>query len=305
MNPHPRTVADPANHFPWQASPLVALLTAVLTLSVSTASLRADDEEPKFSIVGAGLLDGEDGYPIPDDSIFYPGETVHLEFKLAGFTVNDDYRMQADYRVDFLGPTGLRFALSQAGEISEEIFPQDEDWLPLVRVSPKLPRFAESGAYKIVLTAVDRLVGNDEITLEFPVYVRGENVETSKTLMIRNLVFSREKGAKAIAEPAYEAGDTVWARFHIIGYSLAEDNSFDVESTLEVTAVEADEGKVLFRFESSGERGRPFYPRRWLPAEFRLDLDDDLSPGLYTVLISVRDKLGDVTFESSRRFTVK
>ena len=72
-----------------------------------------------------------------------------------------------------------------------------------------------------------------------------------------------------------------------------------------MTEGEGDAEKVLFRFESSGERGRPFYPRRRLPAEFRLDLDDDLAPGDYTVLISVRDKLGEATFESRRTFMVK
>ena len=305
MNPHPHAAAYRPRRFRRPGNPAFALLVAALALSAGTGLARADDEPPKLAIVETVLLDGEDGYPIPADSIFYPGETVYLEFKMAGFRVNDDYRMKAEYRVDFLGPTGIRFALSQAGDISEEIFPQDEDWLPVVRVSPRLPQFAESGAFKIVVTATDRLAGNDEITLEFPVYVRGENVETGKTLTIRNLVFSADKGAEAIAEPVYKAGDTVWARFDITGYFLAEDNSFDVESSLKVTEGEGDTEKVLFRFESSGERGRPFYPRRRLPAEFRLDLDDDLAPGEYTVLISVWDKLGDATFESRRTFKVK
>ena len=305
MNPHPHAAAERPRRFRRPASPALAPAAAVLALAAAAGLLRADDESPKLAIVETVLLDGEDGYPIPADSIFYPGETVYLEFKMDGFRVNDDYRMKTQYRVDFLGPTGIRFAISQAGDISEEIFPQDEDWLPVVRVSPRLPQFAESGAFKIVVTAIDRLAGNDETTLEFPVYVRGENVETGKTLTIRNLVFSLGKGGEAVAEPVYKAGDTVWARFDITGYFLAEDNSFDVESSLEVTEAEGDPEKVLFRFESSGERGRPFYPRRRLPAEFRLDLDDDLAPGAYAVLISVRDKLGDATFESQRTFTVK
>ena len=305
MNPHPHAAPYRPRRFPRPGNPALALLIAALALSAAAGHARADDEQPKFAIVGAVLLDGEDGYPIPADSIFYPGETVYLEFKIAGFRVDDDYRMKTAYRVDFLGPTGIRFALSEAGDISEEIFPQDDDWLPVVRVSPRVPQFAESGPFKIIVTAVDRLAGNDEITLNFPVYVRGENVEPGKELTIRNLVFSADKAGEAVAEPVYQAGETVWARFYITGYFLAPDNSFDVESSLTVTEGEGDAEKVLFRFESSGERGSPFYPRRRLPAEFRLDLDDDLAPGDYTVLIAVRDKLGDTTFESRRTFTVK
>ena len=152
---------------------------------------------------------------------------------------------------------------------------------------------------------MDRLAGNDETSLTVPILVHGDNVETSTTLLIRNLVFSRERGGEALSTPAYSAGETVWARFHITGYSLAEDNSFDVASSLEVTTEREKDNKVLFRFTASGERGRPFYPRRWLPAEFRLDLDKNLSPGVYTVLISVQDRLGGKTFESRRHCRVK
>tara|TARA_Y100000588_G_scaffold395173_2_gene520787 strand:- start:10894 stop:11727 length:834 start_codon:yes stop_codon:yes gene_type:complete len=258
-----------------------------------------------LSIVSASFLDSEDGYPIPTGSVFYPGEKIHLEFKLTGFTTDKKYRMSVNYRIDFLGPSGVRFSLPRAGEINEEIFPQDEDWLPTLRVSPRLPQFAEPGTYEVTLTVMDRLAGNDETSLTVPILVHGDNVETSTTLLIRNLVFSRERGGEALSTPAYSAGETVWARFHITGYSLAEDNSFDVASSLEVTTEREKDNKVLFRFTASGERGRPFYPRRWLPAEFRLDLDKNLSPGVYTVLISVQDRLGGKTFESRQHFRVK
>ena len=282
---------------------LVAVVTTTMIILSHQPYLQADSST--FSVVSARLLDSQNGYPIPADSIFYPDETVYLEFKLGGFTINEKHRMKVGYRVDFLSPSGVQFSVPHTGEISEEIFPQDQDWLPVVRVSPKLPQFAEAGLYKIVLTATDRLAGNNNINLEFPVSVRGENVKTSTTLLIRDLIFSHTQGGEAMVDPVYEAGDTVWARFYITGYRIASDNSFDVESSLEVTANENSRYRTLFSFESSGERGSPFYPRRWLPAEFHLDLDDDLLPGLYIVLISVQDNIGNKTLESRRHFRVK
>jgi len=304
MSLHLQSVVDRAFQLLWSTGRTCTTIIVVLITSANVMHSRTNGITT-LSIVSASFLDSEDGYPIPTGSVFYPGEKIHLEFKLTGFTTDKKYRMSVNYRIDFLGPSGVRFSLPRAGEINEEIFPQDEDWLPTLRVSPRLPQFAEPGTYEVTLTVMDRLAGNDETSLTVPILVHGDNVETSTTLLIRNLVFSRERGGEALSTPAYSAGETVWARFHITGYSLAEDNSFDVASSLEVTTEREKDNKVLFRFTASGERGRPFYPRRWLPAEFRLDLDKNLSPGVYTVLISVQDRLGGKTFESRRHFRVK
>lgn len=274
-----------------------------LLLIGAAAAAAEEDEKPSFSIVNAHLLDSEDGYPIPGDSIFFTGETVHLSFNIAGYTVGEeDYQVRLSYRVDFEGPSGVRFSLPQGGEIIEEVFPQDEKWLPIVRASPKLPPHAESGTYKVTLTVFDRLAADRKIVKQVPIFVKGENIEGSKSLVIRNLSFFRTEGGEPMPEPVYHPGDTVWARFHITGFELADDNSFAVESTLEVLSAKDE---VMFAFESGGEQGSPFYPRRWLPAKFRLDLDSDLLPGEYTVLVSIHDKLAENTFQQRHRFRVR
>ena len=262
-----------------------------------------ENERPSFSIVNAHLLDEEDGYPVPGDSIFFTGETLHLSFNIAGYTVGEeDYQVRLSYRLDFDGPSGVRFALPQGGEIIEEVFPQDEKWLPIVRASPKVPPHAESGTYKVTITVFDRLAADRKIVKEVPIFVKGENIEVSKTLLIRNLSFSRTEEGEPLPEPLYRPGDRVWARFYITGFEVGEDNSFAVESSLEVLSAKDE---VMFAFESGGEKGSPFYPRRWLPAKFRLDLDLDLLPGEYTVLVSVHDKLGENTYQQRHRFRVR
>lgn len=274
----------------------LCLLLAALPL------FAADEKKVPFSIVKANLLDEEGGYPVPEDSTFFAGERVHLKFNIAGYAVDEDYRVRLSYRLDFLGPRGERFAMPQGGEIDEEVFPQDEDWLPIVRASPRLPPHAESGTYKVILTATDLGAGKKTVTTELPIHVRGENPQLSNNLVIANLSFSRTRDGEPLREPVYRPGDTVWASFHITGFEIAEDNSFDVESSLEVMS---DDGEVMFSFESGGETGSPFYPRRWLPAKFRLSLDDDLPEGTYTVLVSVRDKLGGETYQSKHQFQVR
>jgi len=286
----------------WTASLAVLLLCA----SVAPAQDEpAEDknEKPSFSIVNAHLLDGKDGYPVPGDSIFFTGETVHLSFNIAGYAVGEeDYQIRLSYRFDFEGPSGIRFALPQGGEIIEEVFPQDEKWLPIVRTSPRLPPHAESGTYKVILTVFDRLAQDRKSVKEVPIFVKGVSIEGSKTLVIRNLSFSHTEEGEPLTEPIYSPGGTVWARFHITGFEVAEDNSFAVESSLEVLSAK---NEVMFAFESRGEKGSPFYPRRWLPAKFRLDLDPDLLPGEYVVLVSVHDRVGENTYQQRHRFQVR
>jgi len=282
---------------------LFALVLICAAAALAQQKSAADkNEKPSFSIVNAHLLDGEDGYPVPGDSIFFSGETVHLSFNIAGYAIGEeDYDVRLSYRLDFEGPSGVRFALPQGGEIIEEVFPQDEKWMPIVRASPQLPPHGESGTYKVILTVFDRLAQDRKIVKEVPIFVKGESVEVSKTLLIRNLSFSHTEDGEPLSEPIYRPGGTVWARFHITGFEVAADNSFAVESSLEVLSAKDE---VMFTFESQGEKGAPFYPRRWLPAKFRLDLDSDLLPGEYVVLVSIHDKLRKNTYQQRHRFQV-
>ena len=286
----------------WPVS-LAAVLIFAAAAPAGDEPAGDENEKRSFSIVNAHLLDEEDGYPVPGDSIFFTGETLHLSFNIAGYTVGEeDYQVRLSYRLDFDGPSGVRFALPQGGEIIEEVFPQDEKWLPIVRASPKLPPHAESGTYKVTLTVFDRLAADRKIVKEVPIFVKGENIEVSKTLLIRSLSFARTEEGEPLPQPLYSPGDRVWARFYITGFEVGADNSFAVESSLEVLSAKDE---VMFAFESGGEKGSPFYPRRWLPAKFRLDLDPDLLPGEYTVLVSVHDKLGENTYQQRHRFRVR
>jgi hypothetical protein len=286
-----------------RASLFALVLICAAAVLAQQESAADENENPSFSIVNAHLLVGEDGYPVPGDSIFFSGETVHLSFNIAGYAIGEeDYHVRLSYRLDFEGPSGVRFALPQGGEIIEEVFPQDEKWMPIVRASPPLPPHGESGIYKVILTVFDRLAQDRKIIKEVPIFVKGESVEVSKSLLIRNLSFSRTEDGEPLSEPIYPPGGTVWARFHITGFKVAEDNSFAVESSLEVLSAKDE---VMFAFESQGEKGAPFYPRRWLPAKFRLDLDSDLRAGEYVVLVSIHDKLRKNTYQQRHRFQVQ
>jgi hypothetical protein len=260
------------------------------------------DANPKeFEIVNARLLDSRDGYPVPMDSIFFPGESVHLVFNVAGFMVDDEYRLKLKYTIETIGAAGVAFSVPDGGEIDTELAPQDEKWLPIVRSSPELPPHAESGTYKFILRATDELSQKQtEKIIEFN--VSGANVQPGEDLVIRNVRFSRSEGGETLPEPVFLAGEPVWGSFYITGYRIGEDNRYAIESDMKVVD---KGGEVMYAFDPVQERGSPFYPRMWVPATFRLDLDKDIPTGEYTILLTVRDSFSDQTSEATRPFSVR
>jgi hypothetical protein len=97
----------------------------------------------------------------------------------------------------------------------------------------------------------------------------------------------------------------VYVRFDATGYKLAEPkNAFEVEYGLQVTG--PDGKTVIEQPVAAAEKFESFYPRRWLPVAFRLDLPKDHpAKGVYTLKVELRDKAAGKSVEMVREFTVE
>jgi len=299
----PRISAAP-NKAQRRLSASLLALAAVLVLAPAAAR-AAEDAEPSqqgLELVRFELLDRKGGYPIPADSVFYPGETVYLSFNITGYQVSDDYMIDLTYRIEAAGPRDVPIATPEGGAFQVEILPQDEDWEPLVNYAVKLPDHAGGGLYRIDVKVTDALA-EETVERQATIRVEGENVELSDSLSVRNFAFSRLQGGSPLDPPVIGQGETLWASFYITGYETsAEDNAYDIESNLEILN---SKGETMLAFETNGEKGAPFYPRLWLPASFRLDLDRNIPSGEYTIVLAVLDKVGGTEIEERRTFEVR
>lgn len=283
------------------------LVSAALVLTLAPvwaqepAVAEEEAEQPGLRLVAVDLLDSRGGYAIPADSVFYPGEKVYLGFKIAGYTVDEKYNIHLTWRADAFGPNGVKFAPSEGGEFAVELSPQDEDWEPSVAYSAEIPFHAGSGVYKLEIAVTDHK-GEETIEREIPVRVEGEDVEITDSLSVRNFVYTMTEGGTVLEEPVFGRGDTVFASFYITGYETDEENRYDVESNLKVID---GEGKTVLALNPPGEKGAPFFPRLWLPAKFRLDLDRSIPPGRYVVQLEVKDNVGGHTLLTEENFEVK
>ena len=284
----------------WLASAALALAVAPIWAQEPEAAGK-EPEQPGFRLVAVDLLDSRGGYAIPPDSVFYPGEKVYLGFKIAGYTVDEKYNIHLTWRADAEGPNGVKFSPSEGGEFAAELSPQDEDWEPSVEYSSEVPFHAGSGVYKLKIAVTDHKA-EETIEREIPVRVAGEDVELSDSLSVRNFVYTMTEGGTVLAEAVFGRGDTVYASFYITGYKTDEENRYDVESNLKVID---GEGKTVLALDPPGEKGAPFFPRLWLPASFRLDLDRSIVPGRYVVQLEVKDNVGGKTLLTEENFLVK
>jgi hypothetical protein len=282
----------------WPAS-LALLLGAPLLLGQDPA--HPAEEQPGLRLVSVDLLDSRGGYAIPPDSVFYPGEKVHLGFKIAGYTVDDDYRIQVTWRADALAPNGVHFAPSEGGEFAVELAPQDEHWEPSVEYAAEIPQHAGSGVYQLKISVTD-VKASQTLEREVPLRVEGEDVEISDSLSIRNFVFTMTEGGTVLQKAVFGRGATVFASFYITGYKTDEENRYDVVSNLKVINAE---GETVLALDPPGEKGAPFFPRLWLPAKFRLDLERSITPGVYTVQLEVKDNVGGKSLLTEEKFQVK
>ena len=284
--------------------PIVLLAISTGLFGQSAGSVAGDDQEAAeegLSLFNLDLLDSRDGYAIPSDTRFVPGQTIHLFFQIKGYEVGIEDRVRLRYKVEALDPAGRRFYRDDGGVVHVELAPQDENWMPIVRYSPRIPDHAGGGIYSIRISVEDELA-RSAIETAVAITVDGTRLDAADELAVHQFHFSKEENGAGLDEPVFDAGEEIWAAFFISGFETREDNSYDVESNASVIDAE---GERMFDFETIGEQGKPYYPRLWLPARMRLDLEDDIPPGSYTVVLRLRDGVGGSDLTQRYSFQIR
>ena len=279
----------------WPASVVLACA------AVGLGQGEATEEPPALQIIRLALLDSFANYPIAEDSVFAPGDTVNVAFNLKGYFENDTYRMKVSWKVSTTGPAKLPFAPGSHGLFDEELAPEDEEWEPLVRYQAQLPYHLPAGVYRIRVEAKDELSGA-AAEGDLSVHVAGASVVQSDVLSLQNFTFSLTAGGTPLRQAVFRPGATIYASFDITGYKLGEGNSYELSSHLDLLDVE---GSQAYSFNPASEKGANFYPRLSVPASFRFDLDPTIELGMYTLVLTVTDVVGRQSLSSQETFEVR
>jgi len=278
------------------------LASVVLASAAACQAQEAEDEAPpSLQIIRLDLLDSFANYPIANDSVFGPGDTVNVAFNLKGYSESETYRMKVSWKVTTNGPADLPFAPGSDGLFDAELAPEDNEWEPLVRYQAELPHHLPAGTYSIHVEAKDELSG---ATAEgdLDVHVAGPPVVQSDVLSVQNFTFSLTAGGTRLRQAIFRPGATIFASFDITGYKLGAGNSYELSSHLDMLN---SEGSQAYSFNPASEKGSSFYPRLSVPAGMRFDLDPTIEPGTYTLVLMVTDVVGQQALSSQETFEVR
>jgi hypothetical protein len=258
----------------------------------------------RFHVIEASLHQSEDGPPAEPGAVFVPGEVIFFSCRLDGYQASQEKKVLIHWQFSASDPAGIPIIEPASGKVEAELALEDKEWKPKVRQSILVPPLAESGVYKVRFSATDEL-GKATATAEAQFEVRGHAVAPSDTLVIRNFRFyrSEDDATQPLSIAAYRPGDTVWARFDITGYKFGQGNRREVAYTVTVTA--PDGHVMLAPRDPSIDQGSSFYPMKYAPCVISINLQSNIRPAEYTILIAAQDRIGNQTAEVKQTFRVE
>ena len=264
--------------------------------------------ENQLAVVAAGVQASEDAPFVSRDYRFLPGDYVYFTFQIAGFTIQSEerdevHRISLSYEITPEDSNGIPLTPPASDKIQTELSPEDKEWLPKRRVSFLIPSFIGSGDYHMHV-AVKDLFGKAETSADFPFRAGGIQVQPSATLTVENFQFLRaENDREGLKVAAYSPGDTVYARFDMVGYKLGPNNGYRLSYGLSVLR---PNGKPFFQEPNAAElKSESFYPAQFVPGTINLTTTADTPKGEYVVVLTVRDLIGNGSYEARQAFSIE
>jgi len=257
---------------------------------------------PALEIVNPILSQMEGGDPEPPGFEHVGGEVLFFSCRVSGFTKSAEQKIRLAYSVQAFDPKGVAIAEVYKNTIESEVLPQDKEWQPKIEMAVPTPPLVPPGAYKIVVK-VDDLEAKTAAELTVPFRMRGPVVEPSDKLVVRAFRFYKsEDDAQPMAKAAYRTADDLWARFTLTGFKYGPNNKVDVSY---VVSILSSAGNVLWKQPDPAlEQSESFYAKPYVQASMNLNLKT-VKPAEYTMLIQVKDAVGNQTCESRQTFSVQ
>lgn len=275
---------------------LAAALIAILALAFPL-------EAQSLKVTNAVISRSEDGPALEKGVAFQAGDLAFFSFQVQNYRMGLTGKVQLIGHIEVFDVNGTPIQPRDEEMIGTTLSQEDKDWKPKMRLEIQVPSIAPPGNYIIRFEATDQQshqTANGELV--FP--VTGKGVERSPVLVIRNLGFYRSEADETpLTTAAYHPGDMLWVHFDLTGYKYGEQNSVDVGYDVEVVS---PQGKQLFAQDDAAvEKSQAFYPQPWVPAVFNLQLQSDMTPGTYTLVITAHDAVANQMAVERSEFKVE
>ena len=292
----------------WRAIPVRLGWRLPAAILFAITLLRAQGAKD-LAIVSGEIESAEDGPVVPSSYEFLPGDFLYFQFEVSGYKIertseDSPGRIRLAYSIRAEDGSGTPLAPPEEQRIEDEVTGQDKDWVPKRRVAILLPSYAAYGTCRIRLMVED-LIAKTHIQRDYTFLLGGRKVNRSESLAIQNVRFLRsDQDSPGLDVVDYRGGDTVWVRFDMTGFQVGPANV--VELSYGVSVLRPD-GKLIFQQERAATQKLTglFYPPRVVPGELSVTTTPDLLHGKYSLIIRLRDAIGDKIAESQQGFQIE
>jgi hypothetical protein len=142
------------------------------------------------------------------------------------------------------------------------------------------------------------------VSRDYPFKIGGTQISGASGIRADQFVFLRTADeAKPLEVPAYSPGDTIYARFLMVGFKTDAGNKYRLAYGVKVTRPDGktflDEPKAAQIADDS------FYPAQFMPGDIQVTTPRDAMRGRYQMIVTVRDLIANQDFTFRETFSIE
>jgi len=275
------------------------LLVCLAATVIGSIYVRRHPRVPRvtFGIANFRFAESENAPPRVTAE-YKPEDEVRMFYEVPGYALDEHSYVQVVTRNQVLAPDGKPLFEPQMIEVRQRTDSQGGPVKCNFHLS--LPVWAAPGKYTVSLQAEDQAAHKTQ-SASYQFTVIAPPVDTSPTLVAKNIEISTSRDGPTLNPPAFTAGQSVWLRFRILG--VKADEKGQVLLT-EDWGVLGPDGKPAFQQTDTIVNGQFVYTPLFVPFNDHLDVPSGTDPGGYKFQVVLHDKIANADFNFEQPFTI-
>jgi len=276
------------------------LLACLAGTVIGSVYVRRHPRVPRviFAIANFRFADS-DTAPPRATAEYKPEDDVRMFYEVPGYALDEHSNVEVVTHNQVLAPDGKPLFETQTIQVRQRA---DSNSGPVkCNFHVSLPVWVPPGKYAVNIQAEDQAAHKTQ-SASFQFTVNAPPIETSPTLVAKNIEISTSRDGPALNPPALTAGQSVWLRFRILGMKANEKGQIFLTQDWGVLA---PDGKPVFqRSDDTIVNGQAVYTPLFVPFSEYLDLPSGADPGDYKFQVVLHDKIGNADFNFEAPFTI-
>jgi uncharacterized RDD family membrane protein YckC len=276
------------------------LLLCLVGTIFASLYVRHHPRVPILTFGIANLRFADSGTAPPRASTEYkPEDEVRVFYEVPGYELDKESYVAVVTRNQVLAPDDKPFLETKTIEVRQKA---GGDSGPVkCNFHITLPPWAPPGRYTVKIKAEDQIAHKTESTAA-TFTVKAPPVETSATLVAKNVELANSSEDAALSPPVFLPGQSVWLRFRVLGLKANEQGQIHLT---EDWGVFGPDGKPLFeQHDTSLVNEQYVYAPPFVPVTDHVSTPSSLEPGEYKFHVVLHDKMSGADFTLDQPFTM-